>query len=248
MHFVLPIERRSLTATEQASDSILASITLSDDQFLDGRFQFTNKIWDLLEQKALDEEGLEDDDVSVDTEGDGPDRERDPNEPLYCTCDRVEYGYMINCTKPECPIKWFHFRCVGLSRATTPTSPWFCSNCVSETISETEITNQNKTDKESSVRIVHEEQKTDDSAQQEVTNEALNIVNEYRQRVSTTEAEPSDLLNLSALEFSQATAADARKWLVSKLLKPSSIFLTEVEEQEVFNLVSEITAAANQIE
>jgi hypothetical protein len=82
MHFVLPIERRSLTATEQASDSILASITLSDDQFLDGRFQFTNKIWDLLEQKALDEEGLEDDDASVDTEGDGPDRERDPNEPL----------------------------------------------------------------------------------------------------------------------------------------------------------------------
>ena len=43
------------------------------------------------------------------------DLSKDPNEPKYCTCKRVSYGDMVACENPDCPIEWFHFRCVGLT-------------------------------------------------------------------------------------------------------------------------------------
>lgn len=241
MHFVLPIP--------EASDSILASIKMNHDQFNNGRFGFTNEVWNLLEQKAIDEEGLEDEDDSVDTEGDGPDREHNLDEPIYCTCKRVEYGYMVNCTKPDCSIKWFHFRCVGLSRATTPTSAWYCSTCLTET----EGGNQTNVDQEPTLKIVREEQKQAEDNVSEVLNESLNNSTELRQEGDNNnpaapvlldtsefsqESIPDDILG--ALEFCQASINDSRKWLVSKLLQPSAIFMTEMEDTEVQQILSEI--------
>ena len=37
----------------------------------------------------------------------------DPNEPLYCSCQRVSFGDMVACEADTCPIEWFHYECVG---------------------------------------------------------------------------------------------------------------------------------------
>jgi len=224
MHFVLPIEKGSIDE-DTSSDSILVSITLTDDLFFNGDFLFSNKIWDLLEQKAIDEEG-EDEAESVDTLGDGPDREAEADEPLYCTCNKVEYGYMINCSKEDCPIKWFHFRCVGLTRATTPTIPWICSSCCS-TLQTTESING----QEPIIRIVNnEEQKQPDvSSAVEESQVQPNIATRVSENLINLHATISEEINLlNAIEFSQASAQDSRKWLISKLLKSGSILYTEI--------------------
>lgn len=45
----------------------------------------------------------------------------------WCKCNGVDDGSpMINCDNDDCEIKWFHFKCVGISD--TPDT-WFCNNC-----------------------------------------------------------------------------------------------------------------------
>jgi hypothetical protein len=39
----------------------------------------------------------------------------DPNEPTYCSCQRVSFGDMVACESDACPIEWFHYECVGKS-------------------------------------------------------------------------------------------------------------------------------------
>ncbi|RAL59731.1 hypothetical protein DID88_000363 [Monilinia fructigena] len=39
----------------------------------------------------------------------------DPNEPLYCNCNRVSFGTMIACENDNCEKEWFHLECVGLT-------------------------------------------------------------------------------------------------------------------------------------
>ena len=34
----------------------------------------------------------------------------------YCICDEGYVGQMIACDQPDCPVLWFHFKCVGLLR------------------------------------------------------------------------------------------------------------------------------------
>ena len=51
----------------------------------------------------------------------------DENEPVYCTCRQVSFGKMIACDNPDCPIEWFHFQCVGLTK--TPKTDWYCPRC-----------------------------------------------------------------------------------------------------------------------
>jgi hypothetical protein len=50
------------------------------------------------------------------------------NEPLYCICNRVSFGDMIACDNEECPIEWFHYPCVNLTRK--PRNSWICPTCV----------------------------------------------------------------------------------------------------------------------
>ncbi|PRP85308.1 hypothetical protein PROFUN_06910 [Planoprotostelium fungivorum] len=51
----------------------------------------------------------------------------DPNEPTYCTCNRVSFGEMVGCDNPDCKIEWFHYECVGLTAA--PKGKWYCADC-----------------------------------------------------------------------------------------------------------------------
>ena len=46
---------------------------------------------------------------------------------IYCVCEQKEFGTMIACDSPTCPIEWFHFSCVGLTNE--PEGEWFCDNC-----------------------------------------------------------------------------------------------------------------------
>ena len=54
----------------------------------------------------------------------------DPNEPVYCYCQRVSFGEMIACDNEECAIEWFHFDCVGLTPENRPKGKWFCKECI----------------------------------------------------------------------------------------------------------------------
>ncbi|KAJ1418466.1 plan Homeodomain finger of tumor Supressor Ing4 [Ochromonadaceae sp. CCMP2298] len=51
----------------------------------------------------------------------------DPNEPVYCVCNRIAFGDMIACDNEECPIEWFHYTCVNLTRK--PRNSWICPTC-----------------------------------------------------------------------------------------------------------------------
>jgi len=52
------------------------------------------------------------------TEGDGE---------VYCLCRRGDFGEMIACDNPKCKYEWFHYSCVGLTRA--PRGRWNCPLC-----------------------------------------------------------------------------------------------------------------------
>ena len=49
-----------------------------------------------------------------------------------CICKAVAKGkrVLIQCSNSACPIRFFHLRCVKLSRR--PTQPWSCPSCKSE--------------------------------------------------------------------------------------------------------------------
>ncbi len=49
------------------------------------------------------------------------------NEPLYCTCNRVAFGDMIACDNEDCPVEWFHYPCVNLTKK--PRNSWICPLC-----------------------------------------------------------------------------------------------------------------------
>lgn len=51
----------------------------------------------------------------------------DSDEQTYCLCNQISYGEMICCDNDLCPLKWFHFSCVSLSRK--PKGKWFCTKC-----------------------------------------------------------------------------------------------------------------------
>lgn len=48
-------------------------------------------------------------------------------QPTYCICEEISYGDMVCCDNDLCPIEWFHFGCVSLSRK--PKGKWYCPKC-----------------------------------------------------------------------------------------------------------------------
>lgn len=54
----------------------------------------------------------------------------DPDEPVYCVCQRISFGEMIGCDNDDCQIEWFHFECVGLT--SKPKGKWYCPRCRKE--------------------------------------------------------------------------------------------------------------------
>lgn len=53
----------------------------------------------------------------------------DPNEPKYCYCKQVSYGDMVACDNEDCPIQWFHFKCVSITEAPPDGVQWLCRDC-----------------------------------------------------------------------------------------------------------------------
>lgn len=53
--------------------------------------------------------------------------EEEESEPVYCLCKQVAYGEMIACDNEDCPIEWFHYSCVNLTRK--PRNSWICPVC-----------------------------------------------------------------------------------------------------------------------
>jgi len=51
----------------------------------------------------------------------------DPNEPVYCYCQRVSFGEMVGCDNDDCRYEWFHFACVNITKQ--PEGEWLCPDC-----------------------------------------------------------------------------------------------------------------------
>ena len=51
----------------------------------------------------------------------------DPSEPIYCICRQMAYGSMIACDNEDCPVEWFHYGCVNLTKK--PKNEWLCRTC-----------------------------------------------------------------------------------------------------------------------
>jgi hypothetical protein len=49
-------------------------------------------------------------------------------EPVYCLCQKANYGDMIRCDSDDCAIEWFHYPCVGLTKE--PVKRWLCPECL----------------------------------------------------------------------------------------------------------------------
>jgi hypothetical protein len=45
--------------------------------------------------------------------------QEEPPDESYCICGEGYVGQMIACDQPDCPVQWFHFKCVGLLRKVT---------------------------------------------------------------------------------------------------------------------------------
>ncbi|EFO92001.1 hypothetical protein CRE_10605 [Caenorhabditis remanei] len=62
-----------------------------------------------------------------------PERYNEPEEQVWCYCREEKPDEMfIFCEIPECPIQWFHFKCVGI--AVAPEGDWFCKECLAKVV------------------------------------------------------------------------------------------------------------------
>ncbi|GMR63119.1 hypothetical protein PMAYCL1PPCAC_33314, partial [Pristionchus mayeri] len=53
----------------------------------------------------------------------------DPNEPVYCICQKASMDEMICCENPACIVEWYHLQCMGMSEGPPPGVRWFCESC-----------------------------------------------------------------------------------------------------------------------
>ena len=49
------------------------------------------------------------------------------SEPKYCYCRGPKEGRMIPCDNPDCPVEWYHFKCLHLT--SVPKGKWYCPDC-----------------------------------------------------------------------------------------------------------------------
>ena len=71
-----------------------------------------------LQQPPTDHESSN----SLSTGQDDTDSSESCDDDEYCFCRKGEYGLMIACDSPNCPIEWFHMLCVGLTEE--PDGEW----------------------------------------------------------------------------------------------------------------------------
>jgi hypothetical protein len=53
--------------------------------------------------------------------------QEDEDDETYCVCRGPSFGDMVACDNPKCKLEWFHYGCVGLTRA--PRGEWLCPTC-----------------------------------------------------------------------------------------------------------------------
>lgn len=53
----------------------------------------------------------------------------DPDNNLYCFCQRVSFGEMIGCDNDDCKYEWFHWSCVGITSPPKDDEVWYCPDC-----------------------------------------------------------------------------------------------------------------------
>ena len=51
------------------------------------------------------------------------------DQPLYCYCQGPEVGTMIACDNPDCPVEWFHTKCLRLHALPKGKTKWYCPDC-----------------------------------------------------------------------------------------------------------------------
>jgi hypothetical protein len=52
---------------------------------------------------------------------------------VWCTCRLPDDGsFMIGCDNHDCPIEWYHGRCVDIHRALPEGTEWYCALCTTE--------------------------------------------------------------------------------------------------------------------
>jgi vacuolar-type H+-ATPase subunit I/STV1 len=47
----------------------------------------------------------------------------------FCYCRGPSLGTMICCENEQCPYKWFHLECVGITQVPGENEVWFCKSC-----------------------------------------------------------------------------------------------------------------------
>jgi len=76
---------------------------------------------------------------------------------LWCLCRSGDKGWMIKCDAADCPIQWFHFRCVNL--AAKPKGKWHCQTCKPKMVSsgKRNVARKSTSDGSGSSMVAHEE-------------------------------------------------------------------------------------------
>ncbi|KAI4293116.1 hypothetical protein PAPHI01_2390 [Pancytospora philotis] len=54
-------------------------------------------------------------------------KEEVPLASRVCACKTNDGGLLICCDAPDCTVRWYHYKCMGLSAV--PTGRWYCEKC-----------------------------------------------------------------------------------------------------------------------
>ncbi|XP_071951709.1 uncharacterized protein [Antedon mediterranea] len=60
--------------------------------------------------------------------------DEDVTDEFNCVCKEKDDAEMIGCENPKC-LKWYHFRCVGVTQDSLPKGQWKCYVCTESAIS-----------------------------------------------------------------------------------------------------------------
>lgn len=65
----------------------------------------------------------------------------------YCFCHGGSYGRMIACDNDQCPLEWFHYKCVNLTKV--PKGEWYCSEKCEKDVKHRKVQSNSKIQKKS---------------------------------------------------------------------------------------------------
>lgn len=116
----------------EKTDSLFTKI----NSYGEDKYQLSLQTYELIDKNikrlvSLGNSTLEVDSEHANSEQPKPlgyDMPLDEHEPRYCICKNISHGEMIACENKECETEWFHFGCVGITKA--PKGKWYCGNCL----------------------------------------------------------------------------------------------------------------------